>query len=420
MLIMLIVRGLLLTAEILLALPVLYLGTVAVAALIATRRRRKVLAAGPQAGAPQQPLQLTRFALLIPAHNEELVIGTLLESLQRLTYPADRYQVYVIADNCSDETALLARTSGFARVYERQDTLRRGKGYALNWMLSHLEAEGAEYDACVIVDADSVIQPDLLIQFDAALRQGLARGELLQALQASNSVLNISDSPGTALRWLALSLVNHVRPLGRNALGASATLTGNGMCLSRELLARYPWQAFSRGEDYQYYLTLVEQGIRVRYVPEALVRSQMPTTFAQMRSQDMRWEAVEPEQPARQVALRLLHQGLRYRDWVRLEAAAELLTPPLSVLAGGALLVMSASLLTGWLPTTVLGLLLAGGQLLYTGAPLVLLRPPDGLYKALLYVPGFVIWKLWVYLILRHRTKHDKEWIRTDRALSVK
>ena len=122
-------------------------------------------------------------------------------------------------------------------------------------------------------------------------------------------MLNVSESPSTALRLIALTLINHVRPLGRNGLGASSTLTGNGMCLSRALLMRYPWQAFSIAEDYQYYLTLVQHGERVRYVPEAIVRSQMPTTFAQMRTQDIRWESSERSQSTWRIALRLL------RDW---------------------------------------------------------------------------------------------------------
>jgi cellulose synthase/poly-beta-1,6-N-acetylglucosamine synthase-like glycosyltransferase len=98
----------------------------------------------------------------------------------------------------------------------------------------------------------------------------------VQALQACYTVLNITESSSTALCWVALTLMNHVRPLGRNGLWGSSTLNGNGMCLTHDLLQRHPWQAFSLAEDYEYYLTLIEHGERVRYVPEAVVRSQMP------------------------------------------------------------------------------------------------------------------------------------------------
>jgi hypothetical protein len=229
-------------------------------------------------------------------------------------------------------------------------------------------------------------------------------------------VLNASASPGTALRWLALSLMNHVRPLGRTRLGASSTLTGNGMCLTRALLERYPWQAFSRGEDYEYYLQIVEQGICVRYIPDAVVRSQMPVRFAQMRSQDLRWEAAEPGTSPLKRAGRLLLAGLRAGDWRRLEAVAELLTPPLSVLLASVALVLLASLVLLWPPALTLALLLLLGLSIYMLSPLALLDTPKGIYKAFLVAPAFVLWKLWVYLVLRQRQRRKRDWQRTDRT----
>src|SRR5204863_4035203 len=140
---------------------------------------------------------------------------------------------------------------------------------ALNWLWQKLEEDTLIHDAYIILDADSVVVPTFL----QSMAKELARGG--RALQACNTVLNVTASPSTALRWVALTLVNHVRSLGRNGLGASSTLNGNGMCLSRALLMDYPWQSSSLSEDYQYYLTLIEHGERVRYVPEAVVRSQM-------------------------------------------------------------------------------------------------------------------------------------------------
>jgi cellulose synthase/poly-beta-1,6-N-acetylglucosamine synthase-like glycosyltransferase len=401
----------LLLAELALALPIGYLTVVTAAALL-TRFSQRATASAPESSAVG-PLH---FAVLIPAHNEELVIGTLLASLQRLAYPRSHYQVYVIADNCTDGTASLTRSTGWATVYERLDLQRRGKGYALNWALRQLAENGVIYDACVFLDADAVVEPSFLRALEQALQAGLARGERLQALQASNTVLNASASPGTALRWLALSLMNHVRPLGRTRLGASSTLTGNGMCLTRALLERYPWEAFSRGEDYEYYLHLVEQGICVRYVPAAIVRSQMPLRFAQMRSQDLRWEAAESSTSALRRASRLLRAGLQAGDWRRLEAVAELLTPPLSVLLAGTTLVFLASLLLHWPLALLLALLLLLGLSLYVLSPLALLETPKGIYKAFFFAPAFVLWKLWVYLVLRQRQRQKRDWLRTDRT----
>ncbi|WP_069801792.1 glycosyltransferase family 2 protein [Thermogemmatispora onikobensis] len=411
----------LLLAELALALPIGYLTVVTAAALL-TRLPSQATASAP----PSSTTEPLRFVVLIPAHNEESVIETLLASLQQLAYPRSHYQVYVIADNCTDDTASLVRSTGWASVYERCDLQRRGKGYALNWALTRLAEDGVSYDACVFLDADAVVEPSFLQALEQALRAGLARGEDLQALQARNTVLNASASPGTALRWLALSLMNHVRPLGRTRLGASSTLTGNGMCLTRALLERYPWEAFSRGEDYEYYLHLVEQGIYVRYVPEAIVRSQMPLRFAQMRSQDLRWEAAEANTSALKRASRLLRAGLqagdwrrsdwRRGDWRRLEAVAELLTPPLSVLLAGTTLVLLASLLLRWPPAMVLALLLLLGLSVYVLSPLALLDPPKGIYRAFFFAPVFVLWKLWVYLVLRQSQRQQRDWLRTDRT----
>jgi cellulose synthase/poly-beta-1,6-N-acetylglucosamine synthase-like glycosyltransferase len=400
-------RWLLLAVEIVFALPVVYLCIVSFSALLAKRRRaRQAIQGGLQAAAR------TTFAILIPAHNEEVILHKLLESLSQLAYPRELYCVYVIADNCTDQTATLARQFEGVQVCERFNQEKRGKGYALNWMFQQLEDSQQVYDAYIVLDADSVVIPEFLQAFEKELVGGA------KALQACNTVLNVTESPSTALRWVALTLMNHVRPLGRNGLGCSSTLTGNGMCLSHEVLLRYPWRAFGIAEDYQYYLTLVRDGVRVSYVPEAIVRSQMPVTFEQMRTQDVRWEAGAPQQSQWHLALQLLSVGLRKGSFVRLEAVAELLTPPLSLLVATCLFLFVTSLLLFSLLQIVLSLLLLAGVAYYIATALYLLRAPSAVYKALLHAPGFVLWKLWVFFVLRRSRKHTKEWVRTARTVS--
>lgn len=409
MLIMQILRWLLLVAELLIALPILYLCILSIAAILTAKIRKN------RGMASSQDVSIfVNFAILIPAHNEESILHILLKSLSALAYPNDQYTVYVVADNCTDRTAEIVRATGWVRVYERFDETKRGKGYALNWLLQQLEEDQLIHDAYVVLDADSVVVPTFLHSMAKELAQGA------QALQASNTVLNVSESPSTALRLVALTLMNHVRPLGRNALGASSTLTGNGMCLSRDLLKRHPWQAFGVAEDYQYYLTLVQQGERVKYAPEAIVRSHMPTTFAQMRTQDIRWESSAPSQSSWRIALRLLRAGLRLRDWVRIDAAAELLVPPLSFLVGWCLLTLIASLLLWSLAGLLFSAMLIVGLIFYIGTALYLLQPSRWLYKALLYAPGFMVWKLWVYFVVRRIKKYHSEWVRTTRTISTK
>ena len=400
-------RWLLLAVEIVFAFPVLYLCTVSFSALL-MKRKRATLAA-------QRDLETVKqatFAILIPAHNEEMILHKLLGSLSELAYPKALYTPFVIADNCTDRTAELARGFEGVQVYERFNQEKRGKGYALNWMLQQLADSQQVFDAYIVLDADSVVIPEFLQAFNRELARGA------KALQACNTVLNVTESPSTALRWVALTLMNHVRPLGRNGLGGSSTLTGNGMCLSHEILQRYPWQAFGIAEDYQYYLSLVRDGVRVTYVPEAIVRSQMPITFEQMRTQDVRWEAGAPQQSQWRIALQLLGGGLRKASFVRLEAVGELVTPPLSLLVVSCVLLLVISLLLLAPIQVILALLLAAGVAYYVATALYLLRAPSAVYKALLHAPGFVLWKLWVFFVLRRSRKHTKEWVRTARTAS--
>ena len=401
MLVIQVFRWLLLGVEIGIGFPVLYLCVVTASALWSARRRQKrpVVFASPAA----------RFAILVPAHNEIAVIGKLLESLDSLDYPNEQYTVCVVADNCTDMTAEFVRSYGRAHVYERFDQERRGKGFALNWLLQQLEQEQLVFDAYVVLDADSIVDPAFLRAMDYGLSQGA------QALQAHNTVLNATDSPSTALRWLALSLMNHVRPLGRNGLGASSTLTGNGMCLSHQLLERYPWQSFGLAEDYHYYLMLVQHGEKVLYMPEALVRSEMPLTFEQMRTQDIRWEVPQGAGSVWKVTWQLLKGAISKHDLKRIEAIAELLTPSFSYLLAGSLLMLAASLLCWSLLDLLVGLALVGGILYYLSSAFVLLHPPRTVFRALASAPRFMFWKLWVVLVLKRSKKPPTEWIRTSR-----
>ena len=387
----------------LLALPVLYLCIVSISATLSTKRHKKKTGAYPPPHA--------KFAILIPAHDEVAVLGTLLENLAALNYPKDHYAVYVVADNCTDTTADLVRASAWVHVYERFDQEKRGKGYALNWLLQQIKNDQLKFDAYVILDADSVVNSTFLLAMNNRLLQGA------RALQACNTVLNVTESPSSALRWIALSLVNHVRPLGRNGIGASSTLGGNGMCFSYDLLEKYPWQAFSVAEDYQHYLRLVQHGECILYVPDAVVRSVMPTTFTQMRTQDIRWEAITGSEPVWKTAWMLLNAGIRNGDFVRLEAIAELLTPPLSLLVSWCLLTLIGSLVLWSLPGLCISLILTGGLFYYLSTAIYLLRPPLTVYMALLHAPGFVLWKLWVLLVLQRSKKHTAEWVRTSRTV---
>src|SRR5262245_24056268 len=220
-----------------------------------------------------------RFGIVVPAHDEETVLPLLLESLNRLAYPKELYEVIVVADNCRDETARIAREGG-ARVHERTDPEHCGKGHALSWALTRLVREGC-HDAFVVLDADSQPAPDLLAHLDAALEDGAL------AAQAYCVVGNAAESWRTALMAGDLALVHFLRPLARRALRTSAGLQGNGMCLTRALLEAVPWSAVSVAEDQEYHLRLVHAGVHVAFVPEALVPTVMQVTMRDARAQEL-------------------------------------------------------------------------------------------------------------------------------------
>jgi cellulose synthase/poly-beta-1,6-N-acetylglucosamine synthase-like glycosyltransferase len=386
------------------AVTVLALGLAGLAAYLLVLTLAALLA---RRSAPPATAATRRFAILVPAHDEETVIGRLLRSLDGLDYPRDRFDVCVVADNCSDRTADIARGFG-ARVYERVDDVERAKGFALRWLLARLRAEGRLYDAFVVLDADSVVQPNMLRALDARLGAGS------QVVQIYYSVLNAQASAVAGLRYAALAAVHYVRPLGRAALSWSCGLKGNGMCFSAPVLEQFAWNWFTLAEDVEFHLALVQAGVRVDFAWETCVRADMPVTLAQAATQNQRWEGgrlqlVRSHVPA------LLWDGLRLGSLMRIDAAIEQLIPPLSVpfLLGG-LCVAGALVLGAW-PALILASVSLVGQLMYLATGLLLVGAPPRAYLALSAAPIYIVWKVGLYLRSLLNAP-AQTWIRTARV----
>ncbi len=243
-----------------------------------------------RAAAPAQPLFL---AVIVPAHDEELVLAGTMDSLLGQTYPRECFQIVVVADNCTDKTAEMARSRGVT-VLERTHATERGKGYALNFAVTHLLQCPIPPDGFIIVDADTCAAPDFLSQMSARIASEAAAGGF-GAWQGRYGVLNADDGWRAALMAAAFELVNHVKPLGRETLGLSVGLKGNGMAFTRAVAEALPWPGGSLTEDLDYGLELARRfGLCVRYAPEARVLAQMPATAAQAASQRARWEGGAP------------------------------------------------------------------------------------------------------------------------------
>lgn len=370
-----------------------YLGLLAAAA-----RRRPATA----------PRDDVRFDVIVPAHNEAEGLPATLRSLTTLDYPATRHRIIVVADNCSDNTADVARAFG-VEVIERHDLSRRGKGFALELAFAQSRRD-AFADAVIVVDADSTLSPGALRAFAAAFADGAV------AAQGDYRVRNADETWRTQLLEYAFTLHHTVRSLGRDRLGWSSGLRGNGMAFRLDTLERVPYAAFSVVEDIEYGLQLGVAGEAVRYVPDAEVLGDMPTAGdAGARAQRARWEEGR-RTLRRQWSGRLWRDLLAGRPLVG-DLLADLLVPPLVSL--GLLCVVGAvvSLAAIWLGAPGWSVapwaVACGALVLYATQGLRLSRDPGATLRALLRLPVFVAWKI----VGRRESAAARqgEWVRTAR-----
>lgn len=346
-----------------------------------------------------------RFLIVVPAHDEELMLGATLRSLGRLDYPPGAYEVAVVADNCTDRTAQIAAAGG-AHVLERHDTSVVGKPAVLAWMAQRL-GDFAWADAVVVVDADCEVSPNLL----AALALRLDAGA--RAVQANYVVANPASSWLTGLRSAAFTLDNYVKPLARARLGLSCGLFGTGMAFERALVQQLPWHAFLLTEDYEYHLQLVEAGERVAFAPEAWIASNMPTSLEASHSQHARWEGGRL-QLIRAYVPRMLRDGVRLRDIQRVSAALDRLVAPHTILLPVTLAVALLALVAGSPTQVAVAAVLLAGQVAFVLGGLAIARTPWRTWLALLAAPGLIAWKAFL-LAEQAIGRRPTKWLRSVR-----
>jgi cellulose synthase/poly-beta-1,6-N-acetylglucosamine synthase-like glycosyltransferase len=354
---------------------------------------------------PENAALTRRFRFIVPAHNESAGIAATVKSLLAVDYPAELFDVVVVADNCVDDTAAQARAAG-ATVLERQDAELRGKGYALHHAFSALPADT---DAVVVIDADTLVSPNILRAFGARRDQGA------HAVQADYSVRNPNASWRTRLITIAFGAFHIVRSRARERLRVSCGLRGNGMCFSKALLAEVPHNAFSIVEDVEYGLRLGEAGYRVFYADEAHVYGEMVSGASAASSQRRRWEDGR-RQLVREHAARILRAAFSRRKLVLLDLGLDLLIPPLSRIAAaavvGSALAWALSLRVSaasfsFCVFAVILYVLRGWMVSGTGA--------RGLFDLAL-APVYVVWK--AGLRLRRSPASTQTWVRTKREQS--
>ena len=223
-----------------------------------------------------------KFMAIIPAHNEERVVSNLIESLKNQTYDKDLYDIYVIADNCTDNTANVARRAG-AIVLERFDPAHKTKGYALQWLLKQKIEENADYDAFFVFDADNIVDKDFILNMNKKLCQGE------DVVQGYRDIKNPTDNWITAGYALFYWTMHRLYHLARYNVGLSTLLNGTGFMVRFDVVKPDGWQTETLTEDIEFSLKRIIKGKKLGWATDAIVYDEQPTSFKQSWSQRSRW-----------------------------------------------------------------------------------------------------------------------------------
>ncbi len=352
--------------------------------------------------------QSPRTVILVPAHNEQAVIGA---TLANLSGELDEHtSLLVVADNCEDDTPNVAERAG-ARVVRRVDPTRRGKGYALEFGLDTLAADPPTI--VVIVDADCRVEPGSIGKI-ARLAQATGR-----PVQAEYLILPPRLEPKTAVNALAFLLKNRIRPLGLGRLGLPCQLTGSGMAFPWDVIRKAPPMGAYLVEDMLMGLELARLGWPPLFCADARIRSELPTRSEAQQGQRRRWEhghlATLLEQGPK-----LLREGVLGRRPDLLALGLDLMVPPLSLFLLGLCTVVGFNTLL-WLGFGASSgpVWLSLGAVAAVGASVLAAWITQGRelvpLRYALRVPGYVLWKLPLYIAFAARRK-QATWEQTERT----
>ncbi|MGB7963879.1 MAG: glycosyltransferase family 2 protein [Propionicimonas sp.] len=357
-----------------------------------------------------------RLAVLVPAHDEEVLVGRCIDTLIAQDYPRELFRVLVVADNCTDGTARVAREHG-AEALERIDPDNRGKGHALRWAMDQLLASDPQVGAFVVVDADSITDPGLLRALASSAESGA------QVVQADYSALVDGTDDRAQLKAAAFLLFHRVRFTGKAGLGLPCSLVGNGMLFTSSLVQDHPWSAFSEVEDLEYSVQLRLAGVGPAFAPEARLEAPVSPTGDAAEVQRRRWEGgrLRIARKYLPALIRVMASQRRLDLW---DAAADLAVPPLGVLGSGIVLgTGSALLLTagGLVPSVALlpwGFATIALPVHVVGGLLAADAPPS-MVAALRSAPDLVLAELLIRARLLGGADEGERWVRTPRLPSV-
>jgi len=361
------------------------------------------------------------FAILVAAHNEEEVVEPLIENLQMLDYPREMYDIFVICDNCTDNTAGVVRGAG-AIALERFDDTKRGKGYAIEWALDRLWEMERQYDGIVMFDADNLTAKDFLLHMNEKLMNGY------QVIQGYLDTKNPHDS------WIACSYAmsyyytNRMWQLARYNLGLANALGGTGICIETPLLKEMGWGAHSLTEDVEFTARCVERGIYPVWAHEAIVYDEKPNTMKASWKQRLRWMQGHFDCASR-FFWPLLGKSIKQRNWAMLDASLYLFQPMrlLMMILSAVILYLQVVMPDWWAVTDIQALILpkqywlAISLLLYGQMPLAMYLEKASL-RSYLNLPLYFIFLLtWFPItVVAFFTKNNKTWSHTAHSRAIR
>jgi cellulose synthase/poly-beta-1,6-N-acetylglucosamine synthase-like glycosyltransferase len=267
-----------------------------------------------------------RFAIIISAHNEEAVIAGAVKSLKSVNYPQNMYDIFVVADNCIDNTAQIARENG-AKVYERKHLLKKGKGFALEWMFEKLFGMEISYDAICVLDADNLVSKDFFLEMNKKLILGH------KVIQGYLDTKNPHDSWISGNYAIAYWISNRLFQLPRHYLGLNCALGGTGFVMDTSVLKEIGWGATCLTEDLEFSIKLVLRGMRVSWAHDAIVYDEKPLKMVQSWKQRKRWMQGHFD-CARKYLKSLLVMSIKEKSKVAFDSALYLIQPMIIVANG--------------------------------------------------------------------------------------
>ena len=367
-----------------------------------------------------KPLKVNKnhkFMAIIPAHNEAAVVANLINSLKAQNYPKELFDIYVIADNCTDNTAEIARNAG-AIVYERFDSTKKTKGYAMQWFLKQKIEENADYDAFCVFDADNVVMPDFIKNMNKKLCQGE------EVVQGYRDIKNPTDNWITAGYALFYWTMHRFYHLARYNVGLSPLLNGTGFMVKFDVVKPDGWNTQTLTEDIEFSLINMCEGRKLGWATDAIVYDEQPLGFKQSWSQRMRW-SVGHIQCFKIYTKQLFKNTIKNKKMVTFDGLLYLMGMPLLVITLS-LLLLNVIIYTGHGMTTLDFIINMGKYVVATflmtplSAAFALIldkRKIKPMLKGLLCYPLFL--GSWILINIKALIKPNTKWEKIEHVRSI-